>query len=217
MPSVRGASPQTRRSPPTFSSRPCRPRPGTSAAAQARSTIYPLAMALRLSGQSVSRSTECGPGAIRQAGRRQERPGRGQLGVLPAHGLWRRPATRGASDFDPGIEGTAATVSPNVAGREDLEELGREAHRSPGRGLPPAELARAIISAEDQGQAIDLAENPILGPSCRIPVVGQDAQLERRAHHVLVEERDNRPRRTPDWPEAQQNQAQSIQQIIRSG
>ena len=91
--------------------------------------------------------------------------------------------------FDPGIEGTAAAVSPDVAGRENLEELGREPHRSPGRGLPPAELARAIIAAEDQGQAIDLAENPILGPSCRFPVVGQDSQLERRAHHVFVEER----------------------------
>jgi hypothetical protein len=56
--------------------------------------------------------------------------------------------------------------------------------------LPPAELARVIISAEDQGQAINLAENPILGPSCRFPVVGQDTQLERRAQHVFVEERE---------------------------
>ena len=64
------------------------------------------------------------------------------------------------------------------------------AFRSPGRGLPPAELARAIICAEDQSQVIDLAEKPILGPSCRFPVVGQDSQLERRAHHVLVEERE---------------------------
>ena len=69
MPSVRGASPLTRRSPPTFSSTPCTPRPGVSATAQARSTMYPLAMALRLSGQSVNRSTVCVRGAILQAGR----------------------------------------------------------------------------------------------------------------------------------------------------
>ena len=55
IPSVRGASPQTRRSPPTLSKSPRTPRPGSSAAAQARSTMSPLAMALRLSGQSESR------------------------------------------------------------------------------------------------------------------------------------------------------------------
>ncbi len=68
MPIVRAARPQTRRSPPMLSSRPCTPRPGSSAAEHARSTIYPLAMALRLSGLSESRWTECSPGVLRQAG-----------------------------------------------------------------------------------------------------------------------------------------------------
>ncbi len=98
--------------------------------------------------------------------------------------------TRARERLDPGIEGPAASVSPSVAGLEQLEELGRETHRPPGRGLPAAELTRGIIPAEDRGQAIDLAEHPALRGLGRCEVVGQHSQLQRGAHHVFMEERE---------------------------
>ena len=125
-PIVPSIAPRVRRSPPTLSITPVTPGTSAIAASQARSTMKPLAIPLRLSGQSESRSAVLKhrvepPGPIGH-----HRPGTSELvrvrqSVLPGAG---RPEPR--EDFDPRIEGPAGSRLPVLRRPQDFEELGRD-------------------------------------------------------------------------------------------
>ncbi len=164
IPIVPSIAPRVRRSPPTLSITPVTPGTSAIAASQARSTMKPLAMPLRLSGQSESRSAVPSHWIDPPGGRVHQRLRASPLlhtrqSVLPGTG-----GPEPGEGLDPRIERPAGPRPPGVGRLQDLEELRRDLGEAPDSRLPSAELARRIIAAEDRTQAIDPPEHQVLRP-----------------------------------------------------
>ena len=178
MPSMREASPETPRSPPTFSSRPCSPRSGTRAAAQALDDVSlgDGIEAERAIAQPLDR-VQAGP--TRHAGwvealalAAASSAASGTRPLAAARDQRRETSTLGSK--------ACAAVSPGVACREHFEEFRRDAHRSSGSGLPPADsLARSYplkIKSADRSRR-EPAPRPV------VPIAGRRPEPATRARY----------------------------------
>ncbi len=148
--------------------------------------MYPLAIPFKLIGQSGQSSgvtenkIELPGWPVHQVSRR------GQLveGRQPIHGGALRPEP--SQRLDPGVEGPTTPGSPAVACLEDFKKLrGNLGGHFPGI-LPTAELALVVVTAEDRGEAVDFAQNPLLSPVRGLGTVGTHSEFERRAHNIFV-------------------------------
>ena len=182
-------SPQTRMSPPTFKRTP-RTSLLTRAASQARPTMYPLAIPFKLMGQSDTRS------AVRAAASSFQAGGSIQARALASSALVGTRSSRAHEDQSRVSASARGSNAPAVlrihrsecsstskSSRETLDDGAR-------RSCQRDKLAGWVVAVEDGGQSIDLTKHALFGGLGSRAALCIYPQLERRAQHVFVKERE---------------------------
>ena len=184
-------SPQTRMSPPTF-----RRTPATSLLHQGRLAGPADDVAL---GDSIQADR-----AVREHARPCARPRRASRpavsstpGRSPAHPL---VGSRSSSAHDDqsrvrasarGSNAPAVFADPEIASARELRTARERRFDDAAAPLLPArELAGRVVAVEDRGQSIDFTKHALFGGLGSRAALCANTQLERRAQHVFVKERE---------------------------